>query len=324
MTAPPRPRDPAWLLADWLEQGRSRQVLDWYREAPDRISGDDELTLLVATGAARSAEYPLAEALARRVQERAAPEADGSLHLKAANLLGGIAFERGRLDQAWAWFEQVLAGARERHDGQLEAQATNNMASIQHVRGQPDDAEHLYQSALARYRGIGNRRGMAEVHHNLSIVYREGGRRAEAAAASDRAIQLARDLGDRTLLGLALAGKAAVELESATEGTRETIRQSRTLATDLGDGLGEVEADRLEAEWLLRAGRPGEALAVAEQGRTRAKEMGTLIHRGQCAVVSAAAWSGVDDALLAQARRDEAELIFELLGAEGELRKARP
>ena len=72
--------------------------------------------------------------------------------MRAANLLGGVAFEQGRLDDAEARFEETLRRAHVLNDAQMAARASNNLGSLVHLQGKDALAVNLYCSALHVYR----------------------------------------------------------------------------------------------------------------------------------------------------------------------------
>jgi hypothetical protein len=101
------------------------------------------------------------------------------------------------------------------------------------------------------------------------------------------------------------------------------LDRASALAEEAGDPLGAVEVDRLRAAWHLAQARPEQAVAAAAADRSSAKQLGTLLTRADSATASAAALDQVDQPLLAEARRDEAALLAELLGMKS-ASKPRP
>ena len=82
--------------------------------------------------------------------------------LRAFNLLGAVAFERGALDDAASRFEMARALARQLGDTLFQAHAANNLASVAHLRGDAVTALSLYRAALLGYQRLGDRRGTAQ------------------------------------------------------------------------------------------------------------------------------------------------------------------
>jgi ATP/maltotriose-dependent transcriptional regulator MalT len=298
------------LLGRLMEQGRCGDVV--------RASGGAPLApgqkVLVAVAAARTGDLALARRLATEARTALQAQGESPLLCRALNVLGGVAFERGRLAEATAWFEQAGAMATRLHEPVLWARATTNLASLRQAAGEATAAAGLYRDAMARFEDAGDLRGRAQVHHNLAVLHRRARQSAAAAAEATRAAELAREAGDAGLVGMALTLLAEIRVDTGEGGVDETLERARALATAAEDPLGEVEADRVRARWHLREGRTPEAVADAESARARAKRLGALLARGECAAVSAEAWSRTDQPLVADARRDEAELLIELLG----------
>jgi hypothetical protein len=322
--APHHPTPTERLVVQLLDQGRCPEALELYRAAePGSLDREPRVLLLIATAAARTADYDLAERLADQASSSFEAGGDQAGRLRATNVQGGIAFERGLLADAAARFERVLGLASATGDGEAEARAANNLASVAHLRGWNEEAERLYRRALGLFEAAGDRRGQAQAWHNLSIVLREAGRLPEAVEASGRAHDHATAIGDPSLLGMVLAGQVDLELARGNREVSGGLDRARHLAVEAGDALGEVESTRLDALRLLREARPDAAAVAAEAARGRAREIGCVIKQGECAAVGGEALERIGQALLAGARREEAELIFQLLGARRHLRHPR-
>jgi tetratricopeptide (TPR) repeat protein len=302
-------------LSRLLDQGRCPDVLVWYRaDRARQASTGPELDLLVATAAARTADYELASRLAARALAVYDARRDDAGRLRCINVLGGVAFERGLFHEATMRFQQVVSLARLLELPDLVARATNNLASIAHLENRVADAERCYHTALGIFEATQSARGQAQTWHNLSIVYRGSGRMPQASEASDRALELAWRTGDAALIGMVQAERAEIELAQGRRLAPDTLDECRELAAESGDVVGEIEAGRLAAIRFLREARPKEAVTAAEEARERASEIGGLLYRGDCAAVSAEAWDRVQQPAMAVARREEAELIYELVG----------
>lgn len=302
-------------LGEWLDAGSCRQVLDWYRAAPATwLVENPEASVLVATAAARTGDYDTATEVAE--QARHVLESIGDLLnlFRALNVLGGVGLERGRLPDAWQYYERAHAIAYQLGDPTLLARVTMNMASVRHLRGDGWAAERLYARALAWFDSIADRRGQAQVHQNLSTVAREAGRFETALSAASRAVDLAEQVGDPGLIGMALASRIEAELALGQLDQQANLDRAKALAAQAGDAFGQVDVERLEAAWHLALGRTDQAVEAAEAARRGAKRLGTMVSRGECAAIGAQALRAANQPLLAEARDDEAQLLAELLG----------
>jgi tetratricopeptide (TPR) repeat protein len=262
------------------------------------------------------------EAAARVARQLHSLSQDPDLLMRLANLLGGIAFEAGRLDEAERWLEEVIRRAGPGIDPKMAARASNNLASIAHLRGKRGLALSLYRSALLIWREAGDLLGEAQTAHNLGIVAREEGAIAEATEYAECAVAAAGRTGDGALQGLALMGRAEIALIRG-DGTaaRADLAAAHTLARQAGDAVGLADADRLAARIALAEGRPREALRMARAGYARANRLGAVQLAGECAELCARAsrW------LLPEERvtryRAEATRRYAALGARAALRR---
>lgn len=210
---------------------------------------------------------------------------DGSLARgEAAHLLGGIAFEQGRIEEAERHFEEAITIARARGDAALVARATTNLGSIAHLRGKETLAISLYQSAMGAWRGIGHAAGMAQVAHNLALVFRERGDLAAAAEAATCAVRAACESGDTALEGTVRMGQVEVALAEGALGRATTeLAHARRCAETARDGLGQAEVARLEGAIALAEGRFATALRRAGLGQRRALRLGGIHCASECA-----------------------------------------
>lgn len=286
-------------------------------EPPVPSSGEALFELAMA--AARRGELQAAEKLARQVYRDAS---DSSLVTRLANLLGGIAFEAGRLDEAERWLEEVIRRAGPGIDPRMAARASNNLASIAHLRGKRHLALSLYQSALHIWSELGDRLGEAQTAHNLGIVAREEGELEEASLHAERAVSAASRTGDPGLEGLALMGRAEIALAYG-DGTaaRIDLAAARALVRQAGDAGGLVDADRLAARIALAEGRPREALRAAQAGYAEASRLGMSQLAGECAELCALASRRLLPAERVAGYRAEATRRYAALGARALLRR---
>jgi tetratricopeptide (TPR) repeat protein len=231
--------------------------------------------------AARRGKLTEAERLARQSYAAATEVAQVA---RLANLLGGIAFERGRLEEAEVWLEAVIRSAGPANLPLLAGRATNNLASIAHIRGKRLLALSLYRSALVVWQRENDAIGEAQTCHNLGMVAREDGALAQAAEYAERAVLAARRTEDSALEGLVLIGRGEIALaREDLESAGRDLAAARSLASRTGDALGLGEADRLAGRIALAEGRPDEALRLARSGYRQAKRLHAVQLAAECA-----------------------------------------
>lgn len=318
MAQPPHADDPSRMLRDLVATGRFQEALEAFGWG-DRASVDrePEELLLAATAAKRMGQLDLATTLGGQALDEFNAKADADGRMKATNLLGAIAFERGRIGEAESRFGEALLLAQELSDSLVTARASNNLAMLAYLRARPDLALSLYRNAMLSYQRLGDRRGTAETYHNLGMTFRTLAAWSDADDASNEAVRHASIVGDKALLALTLMGRAEVHLDKGdTRLASPELDRARTLAEEAGDELGAAEVSRLRALLAFEERRFAEAHADAEAARTVAANYGSLQLQAESALASARALHALGDAPAMAERRDEAKRLFESLGAK--------
>ena len=298
-----------------MAEGRFQEALDVFRQSEGRNVPAD-VQLMAATAATRLGELGLGAALAEASLERFRARADDDGRMRAQNLLGVIEFERGNLERSQQCFTETLGLARTLKDTLMTARACNNLASIADLRGEELGALSLYRSALLSYQRLGDRRGTAEAYHNLGIVFRQMGEWTDAESAANQSIRHAETLVERSLLGIAVMGRAEIGIRRGElDLARQQLAWAATLATESGDELGAIEVKLLGAQLALAEHEFETAVTMAESARQAAIHAKAAVLQAQCAAVSAHALKALDRLDLAEERREEASRLFQSQGA---------
>ena len=310
--------DPARQLRELVDTGSFREALDSHQQNPDpALRQRPEAELLAATAATRLGEFGTGVTLAESALARFGARADDDGRMRAMNLLGAIAFERGRLAEAAQAFATALRLARQLGDTLMAAHASNNLASVAHLQGEPEQALSLYRSALLSYQRLGDRRGTAQTYHNLGLSFRQTGDWADADSAALQAVRHAEQLGERSLMALTVIGRAEVQLEQgALDLAGGELSRAEKLAREAGDEINLVDVGRLRALRALAEGDAALALETAEAAHLRAETLHSLQLQGECAAVAALACRRLGRTGAAASRHEEALAIFTRLGAE--------
>lgn len=305
-------------LRELLTAGRFREVLETYRALPETGTRQrPEVELLAATAATRLGEYTTGVALAESALQRFRSRADSDGRMRATNLLGAIAFEHGRLDDASRAFAETLDLARELGDTLMAAHASNNLASVAHLGNRPDEALSLYRTALLSYQRLGDRRGTAQTYHNLGLSFRQMSDWLDAEDSALQAMRLASQVGEGSLMALTVTGRAEIHLaRGELELAARDLERATELARAADDELGILDAGRLGAWLALASGKPAQAYDLAESARRKAQSLDSLQLRAECAAVAAVAARALGRTADAEARKAEALEVFARLGAE--------
>ena len=203
-------------------------------------------------------------------------------------------------------------------DHATTGRCSNNLGIISNLRGRHAEAIGSWQIAAAAFDRMGMRQGVAECHHNLGISYREQGELDQALTEADHAIADA--AGDRTLLAMALCGRAETHVVSGElRLAREDLDRVRELRRGLLDTVGEAEDLRVFGLLLAADGQAEAAKLAIREAMARAEPHGrphllAEATRDLCARLRSAGRTAD-----AQAAARKARALFARLGAEGEI-----
>src|SRR6266550_894224 len=117
--------------------------------------------------------------------EQAPMLGDRTLEVRALNVSGAVALERGGIDEASYFFTRAQEQAMQDNDMATVGRCANNLGIIANMQGDYARAVGAYTRAIAAYEQAGFHRGIAESRHNLGITYREQGRLDNALEAAD-------------------------------------------------------------------------------------------------------------------------------------------
>lgn len=239
------------------------------------------------------AETALEEALSK-YRSLASSNPQAHLHNVAMALinLGSVRRDLNKTSEAEAAFEESLALYRRLAADQPRvfesevATALNGLGAARHEAGKTDEAEACYAEALAIYRELSGRRSgydrqICWALTNLGNLCRTGEKTKKAQAWYGEALEISRRQGlpvERSIASFALGEYAVVgrSWEEAEQLLREAVGQVEGLRTEAQNlsRRGQVLREYVHVYerlmfCLLRQGKNDEALAVAEQGRSR-------------------------------------------------------
>jgi len=265
------PLNAAQALAD---AGLYAELLSYLsKRSPDELEQSPVLTLLCGIAHARLGRLDLGQQWAMVAQLRARMLGDRALEVRALNVSGAIALERGGISEATYFFTRAQEKAMQDDDMATVGRCANNLGIIANMQGDYNRAVGAYTRAITAYEKASHNRGVVESQHNLGITYREQGQLDRALRAADTALREAERLGDRALQAQALAGLA--EIRVARGEPESAIRDAeRALAVhrELKDAVLETEDLRILAVALGVAGKAREAETMLRQVIDRATE----------------------------------------------------
>jgi tetratricopeptide (TPR) repeat protein len=302
--------------------GRHSEVIAYLgaRDAGE-LENSPDLALLYGTAHARVGRpveglrwLDMALDQARRRQE---PAVEG----RALNARGAVALVSGRLVEAADYCTRALMVASRDGDVATAGRCSTNLGIISHLRGRHAEAIASWEIALAAFDRAGWRPGVAHCHHNLGLTYREQGTLDRALTEADWAVTEAEASGDRTLLALALRGRAEIRVaEGELHLARRTLDEIRDIRSGAPDPADEAEDQRTLALVLAAEGE----LAAAEHALRDVMVRAEGYRRPQ---LLAEATRDLAIVLRRDGRNAEAhaaaraaQAIFARLGAEAEIR----
>ena len=303
--------------------GRYEELLDFLAALTrGELERSPTLLLLKAIGHARMGQMDAASAWALSALMRARLLGDRTVEVRALNVSGAIALERGGISEAVHYFARAQEEAMLEGDLATVGRAANNLGIIASMQGEYGRAVGSHTTALGAFQRSRNDRGVAEAHHNLGIAFRDQGKVFEALSAADDAVREATEADDASLRAQAIAGRA--EIRTAGGDAELAIREAR-LAIEvhraLHDYVRMAEDQRILANALAAAGKVDEATVLLLEVIAQAEsfERPLLLGSTQRDLAQLSFRRGQPDAARDLAQR--ARGVFVQLGASVEVEK---
>jgi len=267
---------PIHVAQEFADAGRYAELLTYLEQrSKDELEESALLTLLLGIAHSRLGRLEVGQQWAMVAQLRARSLKDRTMEVRALNVCGAIALERGGIDEATYFFTRAQEEATDDNDMATVGRCANNLGVIANMQGDYKRAVVAYTRAIASYEQAHFPRGVAEARHNLGMVCRAQGRLDRALEIAQIAIDEAQGLGDKQLTAQAVAGLAEIHV---TRGERDLAMAAieRAIAThrELKDPVREAEDLRIKAGALSLNGGPEAAETLLRQVIERATEHG--------------------------------------------------
>src|SRR3989454_669817 len=310
-------------VIELADAGRYGELLTYLSaRSQEELEQSPMLTLLCGIAHSRLGRLDLGQQWAMVAQLRARMLGDRTLEVRALNVSGAVALERGGIDEASYFFTRAQEQAMQDNDMATVGRCANNLGIIANMQGDYARAVGAYTRAIAAYEQAGFHRGIAESRHNLGITYREQGRLDHALEAADAAVRDAEWLNDRGFKAQALAGRAEIRLAQAEpELAIREAQEALAIHRERNDGVLETEDLRILAVALGLAGRLRDAEEMLRAVIARAtqhdrpllvasaqRDLTSLLHR-------------IGDRPAATVMAQAARATFERLGATAQIAK---
>ena len=287
---------PIHVAQQFADAGRYAELLTYLEQrSKDELEESALLTLLLGIAHSRLGRLEVGQQWAMVAQLRARSLKDRMMEVRALNVCGAIALERGGIDEATYFFTRAQEEATDDNDMATVGRCANNLGVIANMQGDYKRAVIAYTRAIAAYEQAHFGRGVAESRHNLGIACRAQGRLDRALEIAKVAIEEAQRLADQQLTAQAIAGLAEIHVaRGEADVALETIERALVTHRALKDPVREAEDLRIKAG----------ALALKANGNREAAE--TMLRQ----VIERATEHG-RPLLLAMAERDLALLLIQ-------------
>jgi tetratricopeptide (TPR) repeat protein len=253
---------------------------------------------------------------------RARELGDRAVEVRALNVCGAIALERGGMAEATHFFASAQEEAAETNDMITVGRAANNLGIIANLQGDYSRAVGAYTRAIAAYQQAHHELGIAESQHNLAISYREQGQLDHAMQAADAAVRDAQRVHNPRFKAQALAGQAEVWLaRGEPQVAAREIERALEIHEEMKDEVLVTEDQRILGVALGRIGQREAADMILQTviERATAHRRPLLVAMAQRDLAQLRADNG--DAAAARDLAQVARAAFDELGAKGEVAK---
>src|SRR3989454_11317683 len=202
---------PVHVVQQLADAGQYTELLTYLGgRSQDELEQSPMLTLLCGMAHSRLGRLDLGQHWAMVAQLRARLVRDRTLEVRALNVCGAIALERGGISEATYFFTRAQEEALRDNDMATVGRCANNLGIIANMQGDYGRAVGAYTRAIAAYQKAQYERGIVEAQHNLGISYREQGQLDRAMQAADTAGRGAGPLGGRRPPGPGVPGAAGL------------------------------------------------------------------------------------------------------------------
>lgn len=314
---------PLHVAQQYADAGRYAELLTYLEQrSKDELEESAMLTLLYGIAQSRLGRLELGQQWAMVAQLRARALKDRMMEVRALNVCGAIALERGGIDEATYFFTRAQEEANDDNDMATVGRCSNNLGIIASMQGDYRRAVIAYTRAIAAYEQAHFARGVAESRHNLGIVCRAQGRLDRALEIANLAIVEAEKLGDQQLTAQAVAGLAEIHVSRGEAKLALTaIDRAIDVHKKLEDPVREAEDLRIKAGALAVSGKSPEAEALLRDVMDRATQHGRPLLLAMAERDLAHLLIQIGDVTAGKAAAQRARTTFQRLGARAEIDK---
>lgn len=314
---------PVHIAQQYADAGRYAELLTYLEQrSRDELEESAMLTLLLGIAHSRLGRLEVGQQWAMVAQLRARSLKDRMMEVRALNVCGAIALERGGIDEATYFFTRAQEEASNDNDMATVGRCSNNLGVISSMQGDYKRAVINFTRAIASYEQAHFARGVAEARHNLGIACSGQGRLDRALETATLAIQEAQQLGDKQLTAQAVAGLAEIHVaRGEADLALKAVEQAITTHRELKDPVREAEDARIKAGALDLQGRREDAETMLREVIGRATEHGRPLLLAMAERDLAHLLLRAGDTAAGKAAAQRARSIYQRLSARAEIAK---
>ena len=252
-------------------------------------------------------------------------ELDDSKGIAEANRgLGYIHWRKGEFKDAISHFNEAIASAMRIDDSQLMARIFIELGNTYNQRGDLDKALDYYNRSMEALREFGNYQELARALNNAGDIYLRKGDWENAIESFEKCKESAEKARNRNFVAWALFNGAEAYAKSGEPDVAERYAQEGLdICRDMNDRVGEHGALKALAIAKSRKGEAERAVEIFEKALAIADEMKIPYEKATSLMELAEAYHAMGDAAQEKKTLKEALEIFEGLGAEQDIRRAR-
>ncbi|HXV12690.1 MAG TPA: sigma 54-interacting transcriptional regulator, partial [Candidatus Krumholzibacteria bacterium] len=277
------------LLADaWAGRGQLRQALELLEDTKEDIapylSLAEQARLLNEIGwlQYRLGDYSSCVDSCKFTVNTLNPNEHPLVVAQALNLLGVIAFNTSRYDEAVSYYEQSAFLRERENDLNALAGSYNNLALAYQSKGEYDKALGYLHKSIDIKRKQNNEAGLAGGFLNLAFLYLEVHNFEEAERRCRESLRISSELGLAQLiaenyntLGDILLTRG--QLDEAEAYYQRSLEHASRLST-VNEEMG---AQKRLAKLYIRKNRHGDARAAIEEASRLARQVGSKYEQAQ-------------------------------------------
>jgi Nif-specific regulatory protein len=202
---------------------------------------------------------------------------------QAYSTLGVSAWTTSKWEDALRFHRRCLELREKAESKAGMARTLNNIGLVLRSMGRWDEAVKAFEKSIEIKKAIEDRTGLAGSHLNLAFVHFEKGDLDRALIEAENAMTEASLVGDNLIYVEASGLTGEIKHTMGDIQTAEgMLKRAVAMSEQTGAASETCVAKRRYADLLLTSGRSDEALKLASEGLTAAKELGSRLEEACC------------------------------------------